>query len=90
MMWVPVHPVLAAVLGVWHSVGWARFMGREPGRDDLVVPGQRGGVRSASKSGDTFKEGARRLGLSAQTHCESRSTFRSLAQAGGPIWGRST
>lgn len=35
---MPVHPVLAAILGEWKLKGWEELMGRKPGPDDLVCP----------------------------------------------------
>lgn len=35
---IPVHPVLAMLLREWRDAGWAEYMGREPGPDDLVLP----------------------------------------------------
>ena len=36
--WMPVHPVLAAMLAEWRLAGWPREFGRAPGPDDLIVP----------------------------------------------------
>ncbi len=36
--WMPVHPVLAAMLAEWKLRGWREQMERAPGADDLVVP----------------------------------------------------
>ena len=36
--YMPVHPVLAAMLAEWRLHGWSEMMGRTPQPDDLVVP----------------------------------------------------
>jgi len=36
--WMPVHPVLAAMLAEWRLAGWTREFGRAPGAEDLIVP----------------------------------------------------
>jgi integrase len=35
---LPVHPTLAIMLGEWRATGWAQMMGREPTKDDLILP----------------------------------------------------
>lgn len=50
---MPIHPLLAAILGEWKLGGWARMFGREPERDDLVLPTPppprgKGGTRPAA------------------------------------------
>lgn len=35
---VPCHPMLETVLAWWRRVGWLQEYGREPTRDDLIVP----------------------------------------------------
>jgi integrase len=84
----PVHPELLTILQGWHATGWAAYAGRAPTPDDLIVPAERGGVRNAGHSNALFKEDIRTLGFrppdqERRTHYESRSTFRSLAIAGG-------
>lgn len=80
----PVHPLLADVLRGWYSEGWAKFMGRDPTPDDLIVPRAEGGNRTDSHSNKRFKADLQRLGLrGGRSHYESRATFRSLAIAGG-------
>lgn len=36
--WMPIHPMLAALLAEWKLSGWLREFGRRPESDDLVVP----------------------------------------------------
>jgi len=36
--WMPVHPVLAAILAEWKLSGWPAEFGRAPGPNDLIVP----------------------------------------------------
>ncbi len=79
---VPVHPMLGAMLAAWKD-GWARTFGRAPGDDDLIVPAERGEPLCNSVSWRNFQTDLDALGLDPQRHYESRSTFRSLALAGG-------
>ncbi len=82
--WIPVHPELDALLRDWKREGWARAFGRTPAPDDLIVPASRGGARNNSYSWRLWAEhDLPELGLAHQRHYESRSTFRSLARAGG-------
>ena len=37
--YVPVHPLLAEILKVWHEQHWESIFGRKPDADDLIVPG---------------------------------------------------
>lgn len=81
---IPVHPMLAELLRRWYAEGWRDFMGRAPTPDDLVVPREGGGSRPNGNSYKAFKSDLKRLGLrEGRSHYESRSTFRSLAMAGG-------
>lgn len=81
--WIPVHPTLHEILTAWKREGWAKFMGRTPRPDDLIVPAAKGGFRGNVGSGKYWTGDLVKLGLSHQRHYESRSTFRSLALAGG-------
>ncbi len=59
-------------------------MGRTPTPEDLVVPREQGGQRTNTHSNKRFQSDLRKLGLrEGRTHYETRSTFRSLAMAGG-------
>ena len=86
----PVHPLLARVLRDWKERGWAEYVGRSPTDEDLIVPSERGRVRNASYSNELFQQDLRTLELrpaaqERRTHYETRSTFRSLALAGGAV-----
>lgn len=80
---LPVHPFLARALRDWQARGWRRTFGRAPGPDDIIVPAARGGARNAGYSWHCWAADLERLGLERQVHYETRSTFRSLALAGG-------
>ncbi len=80
----PVHPVLRDLLESWAGGGWARYVGRAPASDDLIVPADRGGPRGNSHSNAKFQADVELLGLrGGRTHYETKATFRSLALAGG-------
>ena len=81
--WLPVHPVLHDLLLEWKREGWAKYTGRTPTPDDFIVPAAKGGIRGNCGSGKYWTADLVRLGMSHQRHYESRSTFRSLALAGG-------
>ena len=59
------------------------MFGRTPGPDDLIVPGEKGGIRNNGNSWSRWTRDLDALGVPHQRHYESRSTFRSLALAGG-------
>ncbi|MFH0900455.1 MAG: hypothetical protein V2A73_07485, partial [Pseudomonadota bacterium] len=80
---VPVHPGLAAILADWHNDGWKRMMGREPGADDLIVPGRMGRNRTANQSGHEFMLDQERIELRRRTLHNLRATFTTLAEACG-------
>jgi integrase len=81
--WIPVHPALAAILELWQAEGWARFHGRPPTPEDLIVPAERGGPRNNSFSWRKFKEDLKAVGIAHQRHYETRATFISLAEGAG-------
>jgi integrase len=64
--WMPVHPLLAAMLAEWKLQGWPREFGRKPEPEDLVVPHTRptnrgprvvfGGMRSDGDSGSACRK----------------------------------
>ncbi|HWO21210.1 MAG TPA: hypothetical protein VNO30_20720, partial [Kofleriaceae bacterium] len=60
---VPVHPVLAKVLGEWKQSHWERVYGRSPGLDDLVVPTRNMTPVNAADAGKAFKVDLAELGL---------------------------
>lgn len=91
--WMPVHPVLAAMLAEWRLAGWPREFGRAPGPDDLIVPhtkpmnrGPRvefGGMRSDH---DTYKRhqiDCDALGLRYRRVHDLRRTGITLAREDG-------
>ena len=45
--YLPVHPVLAAILAQWKLEGWPALFGRTPEPDDLVIPFPPGGKMKA-------------------------------------------
>ena len=80
---VPVHPALAELLKRWRAKGWERAHGRAPTPEDLIVPGPHMKPRPNNWSWGLFQDDLRALGLAGQRHYETRSTFLSLAEAGG-------
>jgi integrase len=92
---VPVHPVLAAMLGEWKLGGWAAMMGRAPGPDDLIVPlPPEHAARRRTRGGEAFRpnvySGKRwteddlpALGWRHRRHYDMRATFITLAIADG-------
>jgi integrase len=81
---VPVHHVLARMLKEWRVGGWARFVGRHPKPDDLIVPGHTGSHRNANDSIDSFRLACKKLGLrDDRRQHDSRRTFVSLCQDNG-------
>ena len=80
---VPVHPFLAAQLAAWRLGGWARFMGRKPTPEDLILPAARGGFRSNSATWRAFRDDLEALGIPHRRHYSTRQTFISWAMAGG-------
>ncbi len=81
--WIPVHPALAELLERWKAAGWARYWGREPKPEDLIVPAAGGGPRNNSYSWRCFRDDLVTLGIAHQRHYESRSTFINLAEGAG-------
>ena len=89
--WLPVHRALEELLHAWMREGFERVFGRPPTPEDLIVPSLGGGgrkwesgqPRNNSYSWRMFQRDLSAVGLRAQQHYESRSTFRSLALAGG-------
>lgn len=92
---VPVHPVLAAILGEWKLGGWRAMFGRDPGPDDLIVPLPPEAVaRRRSCEGEPFRgfdySGKRwrevdlpALGWRHRRHYDMRATFVTLALEDG-------
>lgn len=80
---IPVHPALARILEGWRGSGFARIFGRSPVVEDLIAPGEGGAPRANTDSWRLFQADLEVLGLGAQRHYETRSTFISLAEGGG-------
>ena len=89
---VPVHPVLAALLAEWRY-GWERMFGKEPGPDDLIVP-LPPDVKRTKRTGERFRgtdyTGKRwreddlpALGWRARGVYDTKSTFITLALEDG-------
>jgi hypothetical protein len=89
---VPVHPALARILAAWKLGGWARYAGRAPRLDDLVLPSAhdfQGRPRELHRhrnvgwSLNRFREDLSVLGIPRRRHYDSRRTFISLAVGDG-------
>jgi hypothetical protein len=80
---VPVHPVLAKVLAGWKAAGWARYRGRLPRPDDLIIPGARGGVMNSNYTYELLQADLELLGMRRRRQHDTRRTFISLAIADG-------
>jgi integrase len=91
--WMPVHPVLAAMLAKWKMRGWAMQQERAPGPDDLVVPHSRptnrgprvkhGGMRSDHDSYKRLRLDCAALGFRQRRFHDLRRTFITLAREDG-------
>ncbi len=80
---VPVHPVLAAMLGEWRLRGFSQLMGRAPRADDLIVPSRQGEMRSKNQVRGKFLDDLKRLGLRPRRVHDMRRTFITLARVDG-------
>ncbi len=80
---VPVHPVLASILGAWRTIGWKATFGRDPNPDDLIVPRADGTVWEAHDADDYFKADLETLGLRKRRGHDLRRTFITLTQVDG-------
>jgi len=91
--WMPMHPVLAAMLAEWKMRGWASQQGRAPGPDDLVVPHPRptnrgprvefGGMRSDHDSYKRLRIDCAALAFRLRRFHDLRRTFITLAREDG-------
>jgi integrase len=91
--WMPLHPVLAAILAEWRMRGWSEQQERAPGLDDLVVPhskpgnrGRRvvfGGMRSDHDSYKRLRLDLEALGLRRRRFHDLRRAFITLAREDG-------
>ncbi len=85
---VPVHPVLARLLADWKLRGWAKWYGRHPGPDDLIVPsrastGEKLVFRNVGRAKRRWDEDLERLKLRVRRQHDARRTFRSLCLSDG-------
>ncbi len=95
---VPVHPVLASILASWKLEGWAKFFGRMPTADDLIVPSRQRKFmpRNTNAVRDSLHRDLVKIGLRKRRTHDARRTFRSLLEDDGGqkatiewiIWGR--
>ncbi len=89
--YVPVHPVLAAMLAEWRLTGWEEMMERQPTPDDLVVPmpgtarSERGRMRTPQTSLKLFHADLDVLGPRLRRLQDLRRTMISLARRDGAI-----
>lgn len=89
--WIPVHSTLERVIRGWQCSGFARVFNRAPEPGDLIIPGVGGTTRNwpiglprrNSTTWRDFQADCVAVGIPPQRHYETRSTFRSLALAGG-------
>lgn len=94
---VPVHPVLADVLGWWWSEGFALTYGRAPNLDDFIVPrlnpgrwdqgrilGARSECHTKSSSYKAFTRACERLGIEGRTLHSTRHTMITASRRGDP------
>jgi integrase len=91
---VPVHPVLARILGDWLAWGFEEWMGRPPRADDPLVPGRWWktrqkpsrpppaalGHRRGPNMYERFQADLKRIGLRGRRQHDDRRTFISLAR----------
>jgi integrase len=80
---VPVHPVLAKLLGEWKLGPWQVLMKRAPMAEDLIVPSRLGRNRSKNQGITKFHDDLQRIGLRRRRQHDLRRTFISLARADG-------
>ena len=91
--WMPVHPVLAAVLAEWRLAGWPREFGRVAGDEDLIVPHtkpanrgprvQFGGMRSDHDTYKRLRIDCDAMGLRHRRVHDLRRTGITLAREDG-------
>lgn len=82
---VPVHPWLKQILDEWLAIRWALFLGRSPGRDDILVPSPEGGHRRGNRGWAELQEDLEMLGLRRRRQHDSRHTFITHAISDGAI-----
>jgi integrase len=81
--YVPVHPVLAAILKDWHAVGWESWTGRQPTGADYVIPNKDGSPRSSERALTEFRLDLDNLKLRSRRLYDTRRTFISMAMDSG-------
>jgi integrase len=81
---IPVHPTLAASLARWKTEGFRAMHGRDPTRDDFIVPSPVGTCRSRRACAYWIKRDCATTGVEAKeaTHV-GRRTFITIAIANG-------
>ncbi len=82
---VPVHPVLAAVLTEWWETGFELVHCRRPREEDFIVPGMANrGARNISRSGayTAFQRSLEAAKVENRTVHSTRHTFISVARSG--------
>ncbi|MDQ3223666.1 MAG: site-specific integrase, partial [Gemmatimonadota bacterium] len=79
---VPVHPLLALLLGEWEREGWPADNGHAPGPEDLLLP-YNGTHRTHSVMWKGLQRDLVTLGLRARRVHDFRRTTISLAMANG-------
>jgi integrase len=80
---VPVHAVLANLLGNWKLAGWERTYGRMPTADDLVTPTRNMTMRTAQETPKQLRADLDILKLRRRRGHDLRRTFITLAQVDG-------
>lgn len=80
---MPVHPTLAKMLARWRLSGWQAMHGRSPKEDDLIVPGEGGGILNSNWTLKRFHQDLELLGLRARRQHDARRTFISIARGNG-------
>jgi integrase len=82
---VPVHPVLAQVLGAWRAEGWAAEFGRSPSPEDWIVPSRTGRNLRDPVVLERLHADLATLGLRTRRTHDTRRTFVSLGLGDGAL-----
>lgn len=80
---IPVHPTLAAMLAEWRLSGWAKYYGRPPTDDDLIVPTRKLTIRMRETVYSELQKDCDRVGLRRRRMHGARHTFITLAVEDG-------
>ena len=93
--YVPVHPVLAAMLAEWKVGGWEKMMGRPPMPEDFIIPLPPTDSARKKKPGEEMRDRTycwkrlrddlKALGLRHRRFHDLRRTFISLGLDDGAI-----